>query len=191
MHVCYRRFQFRWNIRDPLSVLRVHAFHDVRCLNFTVWAYRHVLYRECQLNQVLECKPASGKLFSMNKSWSHNQKYLNVGQGTAHRIVSHFVATWKCKSICKKGNCFQKLCKGNQLFVIGLILNNPCTYLGEVCHEINQGLGINVSVAMVCKLLRDCGITQNKISQVVSQQCCALRGAFLNQCFLLDPAMFG
>ena len=54
----------------------------------------------------------------------------------------------------------------------------------------HQSLQIEVSMAVVCRLLRKYGITRKKVRQVASQQCCALRGAFLSQCYLLDPAMF-
>ena len=125
----------------------------------------------------------------MNKSFKDIAKNLIIGQGTAHRIVSHFVATGNVNPSTRGESCFRKLSKRNELFVIGLILNNPSMYSGEICYEINQGLGINISVSLVCNLLRDYGITQKKIRQVASQQSGALRGAFLSQCLLLDPAM--
>ena len=98
----------------------------------------------------------------MNKSFKDIAKNLNIGQGTAHRIVSRLVATGNVNPSTRGESCLRKLSKRKELFVIGLILNNPSMYLGEICYEINQGLDLNVCVSLVCKLLRDYGITRRK-----------------------------
>ena len=67
----------------------------------------------------------------MNKSFKDIAKNLNIGQGTAHQIVSRFAATGNVNTSTRGESCFRKLSKINELFIIGLILNNPSMYLGE------------------------------------------------------------
>jgi len=124
----------------------------------------------------------------MSFSYQQIAKNLNIAQSTAHLSYSRFEQTGNVDpSPNVVRPCQRKL---NELFVVGLVLNNPTMYLEEICQEIHCTLQTDVSVSVICKLLRRYGITRKKIRQCATQRCYALRGAFLSQCSLLKPAMF-
>ena len=87
-------------------------------------------------------------------------------------------------------SCRKKLSSTEEIFVVGLVLENPTMYISEVCEELKDTLNVDISVSTICKTLRRYGVTRKKIRQVASQRCYALHGVFLSQCFLLHPAMF-
>ena len=73
----------------------------------------------------------------------------------------------------------------SELYVVGVILENPSMYLGELCVEIMHVFGIEISPSTVCRTLRRYGLTRKKIRQVALQRSSEFRGAFMAQCFLL------
>ena len=78
----------------------------------------------------------------------------------------------------------------NEVFVLGIILENPSMYRYEVFEEISESLHISVSPSSICHLLRVCEITRKNIRQVALQRCAALRGAYTTQCLMFRPDMF-
>ena len=77
----------------------------------------------------------------------------------------------------------------SELYVVGVILENPSMYLGELCVEIMHVFGIEISPSTVCRTLRRYGLTRKKIRQVALQRSSEFRGAFMVQCFLLKRDM--
>ena len=77
----------------------------------------------------------------------------------------------------------------SELYVVGVILENPSMYLGELCVEIMHVFGIEISPSTVCRTLRRYGLTRKKIRQVALQRSSEFRGAFMAQCFLLKRDM--
>ena len=73
---------------------------------------------------------------------------------------------------------------------MGLIMESPAMYLTELCQDLLNVFGIELSPSTVCRLLRTYGFTRKKIQQVASQRCATLRGAFMAQCSLLHVDMF-
>ena len=71
-----------------------------------------------------------------------------------------------------------------EVYIVSLILESPALHLCEVCHDLLEVFGIEVSPT-ICRLLRSYGFAQ-KIRQVASQRCASLRGAFVAQCHLLE-----
>ena len=55
----------------------------------------------------------------------------------------------------------------NEVFVLGIILENPSVYLYEVCEEISESLHISITPSSICRLLKACGMTRKKIVPVV------------------------
>ena len=78
--------------------------------------------------------------------------------------------------------------RGYKLYVIGIVLDIPSLYLGEVCQRIHDDLSIDISPSLICGLLKWYGITRKIIRQVAKQRCDNLRGAcvFMSQMFLLN-----
>ena len=70
----------------------------------------------------------------------------------------------------------------SQLYVVGLIIENPTLYLAEICQHIHEVFALDVTSSTVCRLWRSYGITHKKIRCIALQRCDTLRGAFRAQC---------
>ena len=114
---------------------------------------------------------------------------LNIAASTAHRIYSLFERTGSVDSQTSK-ECKRVLGPANEVYVLGIILENPSMYLYEVSEEIRESLYISISPSSIYHLLKACGITRKKIRQVALQRCDALRGAYITQCLMFRPDMF-
>ena len=64
---------------------------------------------------------------------------LNVSSSTVHRICNLFDATGDVQPVdVKKPRPDQRnLDEHNQLYVIGLIMDNPSLYLAEMCQHVH------------------------------------------------------
>ena len=71
------------------------------------------------------------------------------------------------------------LSSAEELYVVGFVLENPTTYLGELCREISQVSGKLVSDSTVCRLLARYGFTRKKIRTVAKQRSIDLRAEFM------------
>jgi len=65
----------------------------------------------------------------------------------------------------------RKLDRIRELYVIGLILENPSIYLHEVCQELKECFDFAISSSTICTLLKRYGVTCKKIRQVAKQHC--------------------
>ena len=115
---------------------------------------------------------------------------LNVAVSTVHRIYRLFEESGTVDPLSpqKRLDC-RRLDLRSELYVVGVILENPSMYLGELCIEIMHVFGIEISPSTVCRTLRRYGLTRKKIRQVALQRSSELRGAFMAQCFLLKRDM--
>ena len=77
-----------------------------------------------------------------------------------------------------------------ELFIIGLVLESPTLYLSELCAQVEDISGIEVSEATICRLLRRHGFTRKKIRQVAAQRSVELRGEFIAQALLYEKELF-
>ena len=108
---------------------------------------------------------------------------LNVSTSTAYRICARFDATGEVQPTLNKHRPYlQRLDQRSQLYVVGLIMENPALYLAEICQHIHEVFALNVTPSTVCRLLRSYGITRKKIRCIALQRCDTLRGAFRAQC---------
>ena len=106
-------------------------------------------------------------------------KHLNIATSTAHSIYHRFQNTGDVSATQPpKRESLRKLNSRDELLVIGLVLENPSLYLGEICHNIREILGKSVSAPTVCRLLARHGFTRKKIQQVAKQRSEQLRAAF-------------
>ena len=126
----------------------------------------------------------------MNLSFQRISSNLNIAASTAHRIYSLFERSGNVDSAPIARREEKILDERSELYVVGLVLDNPAMYLSEIRQEIHDVLNIDVSVSTICRLLQRYGITRKKIVQVAIQRCDALRGAFRAQCYMLNPNMF-
>ena len=116
----------------------------------------------------------------MGLSFRHIASRLNISVGTAFNIFNRFEQTGDihAKRVRKRPQCC-KLDGHHQLYIIGLLLDNPSMYLGEICSKIKHATSVEVTPSSVCKLLRKFGFTRKKIQHVALQRCVEYRGAFV------------
>ena len=89
----------------------------------------------------------------MHLSFEAIARHLNIATSTAHRIYSLFDRTGSVDPQTSKHKEYRRvLGPVNEVFVLGIILENPSMYLYEVCEEISDSLQISVSPSSICRL---------------------------------------
>ena len=127
----------------------------------------------------------------MNLTYHRIASNLNVSTATCQRIYMKFVQTRTVDPVkLAERRDVRRLDEHQELQVIGMVLNEPSMYLGELCQQIQSDSGLEVSPATVCRLLKHYGMTRKKIRQVAKQRCYSLRGVFMAQCFMFSRDMF-
>ena len=71
------------------------------------------------------------------------------------------------------------LSDAEEIYIVGLVLDNPTMYLCELCQEIYHVTGKQVSAATVCRLLAKHGLTRKKVQNVAKQRSIAWQGEFM------------
>ena len=142
----------------------------------------------------LSAEPCRKKAYSVDIRWrivyqriatnlpfASIAKNLNIAVSTAYRTYLLFERTGSVDPLDRSSGReeLRKLDRSSELYIVGLVLENPSIYLHEVCQEVKQCFDIAVSPATICKLLKRYGVTRKKIRQVASQRNDALRGAFM------------
>ena len=61
----------------------------------------------------------------------------------------------KCNRLSINIDRLQCLDQQSQLYVVGLIMENPALYLAEICQHIHEVFALNVTPSTVCRLLRN------------------------------------
>ena len=108
----------------------------------------------------------------MEQSFSQIAEALQIASSTAHRIYTRFRVTGDVaprKQPLRRQH--RKLDDCHELLIMGIVLNNPCIYLREVCTIIKESTGIQVSGATVCRVLKRNGFTRKKVQHVAKQRC--------------------
>ena len=113
---------------------------------------------------------------------------LQIGLGTAHRLYTKFEETGEVAPI-EQGprSDVRKLDHLHELYIIGLLVENPGLYLSEICQNIHAATGVTVSGSTVCRLLQRNGLTRKKIVQVAKQRCIEYRGKFMAEILQYPP----
>lgn len=73
-------------------------------------------------------------------------KNLSVSIGTVHNICKLFEETGSVAPGKPDRTNTRLLSKYSELYIIGLLVENPSLYLGEVCHKIRSTVGIDVTL---------------------------------------------
>ena len=68
----------------------------------------------------------------MNSTYRRIACNLNISIGTVQRIYSRFEQTGEVKPSAADKSCLHKLDEHCELYVIGIVLDSPSLYLGEV-----------------------------------------------------------
>ena len=117
---------------------------------------------------------------------------LNIAASTAKNIYQLFELTGDVqpKITSDSRRELRKLDDNMELFILGLILENPSMYLSEICARVEEISQVEVSQATVCRILKRHGFTRKKVRQVAKQRSESLRGLFMVQVLLHRRAQF-
>ena len=107
-------------------------------------------------------------------------KRLQIGLGSAHRLYRRFTETGDFKKAERSSRRHtRKLDEFHELYIIGLLMENPGLYLDEIKLKIKEATTVTVSGSTICRVLQRNGYTRKKILQVARQWCTEFRGLFM------------
>ena len=117
---------------------------------------------------------------------------LNVSAATVYRVNVRFEQTGEVdpQDPHKRRPYLRQLDQHNEIYMVGLVLQNPTIYLSEVCSKIYDECGLQASPSTICRLLFSYGITHKKVGYVALQRCNSLRGAYMAQSFMFTTDKF-
>ena len=72
-----------------------------------------------------------------------------------------------------------KLDHYHQLYIVGVVIENPSMYLREICTEIKQVTDTDVSPSTICRVLSAHGFTRKKVQHVALQRSLHYRAAYI------------
>ena len=79
---------------------------------------------------------------------------LQIGVGTAHRIFKKFELSGDVAPLKRSARIDKrKLDDHHELYIIGLVAENPGVTLGEICSKIEEATHVSVSGPTVCRVL--------------------------------------
>lgn len=128
---------------------------------------------------------------TMELSYQQIATRLNIAASTARSIYLLFEITGDVEPKVSQPRWEQrKLDDQMELFVIGLILENPCLYLSEICEMVERVSSVKISGSTVCRILKRHGFTRKRVRQVALQRSHSLRGSFIAQALLYRRDLF-
>ena len=77
-----------------------------------------------------------------------------------------------------------------KLWIMGLLVDNPSLYLGEICQKVHHAFNIEVSTSTICRLIYKHGFTRKKIQQIASQRSSEYRAEFLASALMFSADKF-
>ena len=125
-------------------------------------------------------------------SFAEISRRLNISVSTCRRIYKLFEITGDISpKLCNMPRKYmRKLNDYEELFIVGLILENPSLHLSELCKLTHNISSIEVSPSTVCRLLHRHGFTHKGVRQIALQRSFELRGLFMAQVLLYDKDKF-
>ena len=107
-------------------------------------------------------------------------KRLQIGVGTAHRLFKRFELTGDVRPMGQSLRLdTRKLDGHHELYILGLIAENPGVNLQEICAKVEEATHVSVSGSTICRVLARNGFTRKKIMQVAKQRSIEFRGSFM------------
>ena len=105
---------------------------------------------------------------------------LNIATGTAVNIYHRFCNTGKVEHTKQPHRLnLRALTNNDELFVIGLVLDNPSLYLSKMRQLVLEVNGKEVNPSTICRVILKHGFTRKKIQHVAKQRSLVYRGWFL------------
>ena len=120
------------------------------------------------------------KRIGLDLKYREIARHLSVSLGTVSNIIKLFETTGSVDpKVQPSREDLRKLDDHHELYILGLIYNNPALQLHEICNKVEEITGVVVSAPTVCRLLSRNGITHKKIRQVALQRCSNMRAQFI------------
>jgi len=117
--------------------------------------------------------------FGMQLCFRKVAENLNISPGTVYNICKLFEATGSVNpkiAICEDKRLFD----GQQeLYIMGMVVDNPSLYLGELCQKVSQLLHITASPSTICRLIYRHGFSRKRMQLVAYQRSSEYRAAFM------------
>ena len=115
----------------------------------------------------------------------------NLGRVSANLGVSHSTVRRMVRLFDTTGNVDgrgygsshppTRLTSYDEWMIMELVLEQPGIYLLEICRQLSQFTGTEVSEATVCRFLKKAGFTRTKIQLVAIQQSEVCRARYMNE----------
>ena len=90
----------------------------------------------------------------------------------------------------KRHTSNRKLDELHELYILGMLADNPGLYLNEITSRIKEATNIVVDGSTVCRLLHRNGFTRKKIVQTAKQRCIEYRAGYMADVFAYKKEMF-
>lgn len=128
---------------------------------------------------------------SLELTFEQIGKRLQIAPSTAHRIFSRFSDTGEVAPFEQSAReDLRKLDGHHELLIMGMVHENPCLYLREICQAIYEATRVVVSGSTVCRVLHRLGYSRKKVQQIANQRCLEFRSAFMAQVLQFPREMF-
>ena len=126
----------------------------------------------------------------MDLTYRHIARNLSISVGAVHNVLKLFEETGEVSPKKPEREDMRKIDNSDELFILGLLLENPSLYLGEICQRIDSTFGIHVTPSTVCRIILRNGFTRKKIQQVAKQHSVEFRGRFFAEVQHYCPEQF-
>ena len=128
--------------------------------------------------------------FGMDLTYRQIARNLSISIGTVHNVLKLFEETGEVSPKKPEREDMRKIDNSGELFILGLLLENPSLYLGEICQRIDSTFGIQVTPSTVCRIIQRNGFTRKKVQQVAKQRSVEFRGRFFAEVQHYRPEQF-
>ena len=117
--------------------------------------------------------------FGMELSLRKVAENLNISLGTAFNVCKLFENTGSVNNCTPAHKNSRSLNDEQELWIMGLLVDNPSLYLGEICQKVHHAFNIEVSASTICRLIHKHGFNRQKIQQIAFQRSSEYRAEFL------------
>ena len=104
---------------------------------------------------------------------------LNISLGTTYNVCQLFEETGCIGPKCTSLESNKLFNQQQELWIMGIIVDNPSLYLGEICQKNSLAFNITVSLSTICQLIHRHSFTCKRIQQVAFQRSSEHRAAFM------------
>ena len=94
---------------------------------------------------------------------------LSVSVGTVYNVCKLFEQIGCVDPRKQDCTTMRGMTNYDELLVIGIILENPSLYLGEICSKVDSIIGIDITPSTICCLLHRHCFTRKKYNKLPSK----------------------